>query len=104
MEDENEYQDVDEEMDEPVEDGQSGPIDSLVGLVRYMVTNVVDEPENVNITPEQFGSTIHIKIRVPEEEMGRVIGRQGRIARSMRTLLTVAASRKGLRASLDIDS
>jgi predicted RNA-binding protein YlqC (UPF0109 family) len=36
--------------------------------------------------------------------MGKVIGRQGRIARSMRTLLTIAAARKGLRASLDIDS
>lgn len=80
------------------------PIDSLVALTHYMVENVVDDVEDIQIIPERLGSNVHIKIRVPEEDMGRVIGRQGRIARSMRTILMIAASRKGLRASLDIDS
>ncbi len=80
------------------------PIDSLVALTEYMVENVVDDVEGIQIIPERLGSNVHIKIRVPEEDMGRVIGRQGRIARSMRTILMIAASRKGLRASLDIDS
>lgn len=79
-------------------------IDSLVALTQYMVDAVVDDAEDIQIIPERLGSNVHIKIRVPEEEMGRVIGRQGRIARSMRTILMIAASRKGLRASLDIDS
>ncbi|HQX62573.1 MAG TPA: KH domain-containing protein [Thermomicrobiales bacterium] len=79
-------------------------IDSLVALTEYMVENVVEDVEGIQIIPERLGSNVHIKIRVPEEDMGRVIGRQGRIARSMRTILMIAASRKGLRASLDIDS
>jgi predicted RNA-binding protein YlqC (UPF0109 family) len=58
----------------------------------------------LQIKVEDFGAAVHIKLIVPEEEMGKVIGRQGRIARSMRTLLTIAAARKGLRANLDIDS
>jgi predicted RNA-binding protein YlqC (UPF0109 family) len=79
-------------------------VGELVELVRFMVSALVDEPETLEIRPERFGQNVHIKIVVPEEDMGRVIGRQGRIARSMRTLLTIASSRKGLRASLDIDS
>jgi len=80
------------------------PIDDLAAFVEFMVSNMVEEPDSFRVVPERMGTTVHIKVIVPEEEMGRVIGRQGRIARSMRTLLTIAASRKGLRASLDIDS
>lgn len=80
------------------------PIDELAAFVGFMVSNMVEEPDSFRVVSERMGTTVHIKVIVPEEEMGRVIGRQGRIARSMRTLLTIAASRKGLRASLDIDS
>ncbi|MCC6936272.1 MAG: KH domain-containing protein [Thermomicrobiales bacterium] len=95
-------------MDENVANADAvdteSPIDSLVSLTQFMVENVVEDPEVVQVIPERLGANVHIKVRVPEEEMGRVIGRQGRIARSMRTILMIAASRKGLRASLDIDS
>lgn len=102
--------DTDEYDEDEDEDDQSGsrepasPIESLAELVEFMVSNVVDDPSVVQVVPEKMGQNVHIKVIVPEEEMGRVIGRQGRIARSMRTLLTIAASRKGMRASLDIDS
>lgn len=95
-------------MDENVANADAvdteSPIDSLVSLTQFMVENVVEDPEVVQVIPERLGANVHIKVRVPEEEMGRVIGRQGRIARSMRTILMIAALRKGLRASLDIDS
>jgi predicted RNA-binding protein YlqC (UPF0109 family) len=84
--------------------GLPGPAADLVRFVEFMASNLVDDPSTLEIRPENFGSAIHIKLIVPEDEMGKVIGRQGRIARSMRTLLTIAAARKGLRASLDIDS
>ncbi len=76
----------------------------LAEFVRYMSSSMVDDPSVLTITPEVYGQTVHIKLTVPEEDIGKVIGRQGRIARSMRTLLSIAAMRKGLRASLDIDS
>ena len=101
-----EYDDDDLDLDQqPAATTQTdGAVGELVELVRYMVSELVDDPETLEIRPEQFGQNVHIKVIVPEEDMGKVIGRQGRIARSMRTLLTIAASRKGLRASLDIDS
>ena len=108
--DDDEYDETDdEETDaEPLPAGIAltgdAPIDELATFVEFMVSNLVDEPDAFRVVPERLGTNVHIKVIVPEEEMGRVIGRQGRIARSMRTLLTIAASRKGLRASLDIDS
>ena len=65
---------------------------------------LIDAAEQVSVTEVVTGPDIILELRVGPGDMGRVIGRQGRIARSMRTLLTIAAMRKGLRASLDIDS
>jgi predicted RNA-binding protein YlqC (UPF0109 family) len=47
---------------------------------------------------------VQIDLRVPAKDLGKVIGREGRIARSMRTLVMVAASRHNVRTNLDIDS
>lgn len=102
IDDVDDYEDEDDEVSGNVLEPDA--IESLANFVAYMVGNLVDDPEAVTIQPEKLGQNVHIKITVPEEEMGRVIGRQGRIARSMRTLVTIAAARKGLRASLDIDS
>ena len=109
--DDDDYDDEadDEEADaEPLPSGIAltgdAPIDELATFVEFMVSNLVEEPESFRVVPERLGTNVHIKVIVPEDEMGRVIGRHGRIARSMRTLLTIAASRTGLRASLDIDS
>jgi predicted RNA-binding protein YlqC (UPF0109 family) len=110
LDDVDEYDDEydDEEEDDLQESGVvatgDATIDELANFVEFMVSNLVEDPDAYRVVPERLGANVHIKVIVPEEEMGRVIGRQGRIARSMRTLLTIAASRKGIRASLDIDS
>lgn len=77
--------------------------EELRRLVHYLATNLVDEPDTVEVTAEQRGSAVHLNLRVPEREMGKVIGRQGRIARAMRTVVMIAGSRHNLRASLDIE-
>jgi predicted RNA-binding protein YlqC (UPF0109 family) len=76
---------------------------SLRELVLYMASNLVDDPDQVTVTAEQRGSAVHLDLRVPQEELGKVIGRQGRIARAMRTVVMVAGTRHNVRASLDID-
>ena len=78
-------------------------MEELKSLVEYMAQNLVDEPDTVEVDGQQRGRVVAIHLKVPESEMGKVIGRQGRIARAMRTLLTIAASKQGLRASLDIN-
>ena len=105
------YEDVDGEEDEEFEDGGDGaapltsadPVEELRGLVLYLATSLVDEPDAVEVTAERRGPGVHLSLRVPEEELGKVIGRQGRIARAMRTALMIAGSRHNLRASLDIE-
>jgi predicted RNA-binding protein YlqC (UPF0109 family) len=75
----------------------------LRGLVTYLATNLVDDPEHVEVEARQRGGSVFISLRVPEEELGKVIGRGGRIARAMRTALMIAGSRNNVRASLDIE-
>lgn len=82
---------------------ETTPADELRDLVVYMATNLVDSPDEVDVSVEERGSSVQISLRVPEEEMGKVIGRQGRIARSMRTLVMIAGTRHNVRASLDIE-
>ncbi|HET7036166.1 MAG TPA: KH domain-containing protein [Thermomicrobiaceae bacterium] len=75
----------------------------MKSLVEFMARNLVENPDDVRVEAQQRGRVVSIQLMVPPDEMGKVIGRQGRIARAMRTLLTIAASRHALRASLDIN-
>lgn len=75
----------------------------LRNLVAYLATNLVDDPESVEVEARQRGGSVFISLRVPEEELGKVIGRGGRIARAMRTALMISGSRNNVRASLDIE-
>jgi uncharacterized protein len=78
-------------------------VERLRGLVTYLATNLVDDPQSVEVEARQRGGSVFISLRVPEEELGKVIGRGGRIARAMRTALMIAGSRNNVRASLDIE-
>jgi predicted RNA-binding protein YlqC (UPF0109 family) len=98
------------ESETVVQEGASEPLqrteaaESLCGLVSYLVTNLVDDPDAVQIDVQQRGSMVQIQLRLPEQELGKVIGRGGRIAKAMRTALMIAGSRHHLRVSLDIES
>lgn len=81
----------------------SDSAEQLRGLVHYLAQNLVDDPESVEVEARQRGGSVFVSLRVPEEELGRVIGRGGRIARAMRTALMIAGSRNNVRASLDIE-
>jgi predicted RNA-binding protein YlqC (UPF0109 family) len=96
-----------DEADFGVDDALYAPstdaAERLRGLVTYLATNLVDDPEHVEVEARQRGGSVFISLRVPEEELGKVIGRGGRIARAMRTALMIAGSRNNVRASLDIE-
>lgn len=73
-------------------------------LVEYIAKSLVDHPEAVEVSQTRGAQAIIIRLRVAPEDKGWVIGRHGRVADAMRTLLRVAASLKaGRRAILDID-
>lgn len=72
-------------------------------LIDYIARSLVDDPTQVEIKQDRVGSSrVHIELRVAKEDMGRVIGKGGRVANAMRVLLRVAAAREGKQASLDV--
>jgi predicted RNA-binding protein YlqC (UPF0109 family) len=71
-------------------------------LIEYIALSLVDDPLQVRVEQSRHGSNVDIRLQVAKEDMGRVIGKSGRVANAMRVLLRVAAAREGRRASLDI--
>jgi len=76
----------------------------LKELVEYIARSIVSHPEDVEVSEEDEGSgRILVTLRVHSDDKGRVIGRRGRVAQSVRSLLRVAAIKDGVHANLDID-
>ena len=71
-------------------------------LVEYIALSLVDDPSQVVVTQSREGGRENLELHVAKEDMGRVIGKGGRVANAMRILLRVAAAREGKQASLDV--
>ena len=74
----------------------------LKDLVEYMAKTLVEDPNQVQVNVIEGATSITLELRVAPDDMGRVIGKSGRIANAMRTLVRVAAMRQGKRATLEI--
>ena len=72
-------------------------------LVELIAKALVDHPDEVVVTEEQEGKNIRIQLHVVPSDMGKVIGRQGRIAKAIRAVVKAAASRDDIRVDVDID-
>ena len=75
---------------------------AMKDLIEYMAKSLVDNPDEVQVMEERDGDRVVLRLLVAEPDMGKVIGKQGRIAQAMRTLLKVAAVKRGERAVLEI--
>ncbi len=74
----------------------------MVELVRYIVSNLVDD-QNFDVEEiEKEDGEIELRIILPKDEMGRVIGKQGRIAKSIRTVVKAASSKSKIKYSVEI--
>jgi predicted RNA-binding protein YlqC (UPF0109 family) len=71
-------------------------------LIDYIARSLVDDPSQVEISQGRRGSQVILRLKVAKEDMGRVIGKSGRVANAMRVLLKVSAAQEGKRATLDI--
>jgi predicted RNA-binding protein YlqC (UPF0109 family) len=71
-------------------------------LIEYIANELVEDKSQVVVKEIEEGGRIRIELQVSKEDMGRVIGKGGRVANSIRVLLRVAAAREGKRATLDI--
>lgn len=71
-------------------------------LLTYIARNLVDYPDAVHVTEHAGDGETVLELRVDPEDMGKVIGRQGRIAKEIRTLIRSVAQRQGTRVSVEI--
>ncbi len=71
-------------------------------LIIYVVKALVDHPENVDVQEVQGEKTTVIELKVAQEDLGKVIGKQGRTARALRTILNAAGTKMGKRCVLEI--
>jgi predicted RNA-binding protein YlqC (UPF0109 family) len=71
-------------------------------LVEYIAKSLVDDPSQVQVSEVSGSGSIIIELRVAPEDMGRIIGKNGRVVNSIRTLLRASAARQGKRVTLEI--
>lgn len=71
-------------------------------LLLYVATQLVDNPDAVTVTEREDGDNTVLELRVAPEDMGKVIGRQGRIAKEIRTIIKTVAQREGKHVTVDI--
>ena len=71
-------------------------------LVEVIAKSLVDHPEDVRVEEKQQDRQVTLELHVDEDDMGKVFGRQGRIAKAMRTVVKAAATRENKKVSVDI--
>ena len=71
-------------------------------LLLYVAKQLVDNPEAVTVTEREDGDNTVLELRVAPEDMGKVIGRQGRIAKEIRTVVKTVAQRTGEKVTVEI--
>lgn len=71
-------------------------------LLTYIAKNLVDNPDQVNITEREAGEETVFEVRVADTDMGKIIGRQGRIVKEIRVLMRSVAQRQGKKVSVEI--
>lgn len=72
-------------------------------LLLYIARNLVENPDEVSVTEREDDDGLTLELRVAPDDMGKVIGRQGRIAKEIRTLIRAQAQRSGMKnVSVDI--
>ena len=100
--------DVDDE-DEVDEDDEIGAEGNRIvggvpkGVLEYVARNIVDDPDGVFVeTSERRGGDVELRLHWSPSDMGKVIGRRGRVAQALRQVVAAAGTKEGVRASLDI--
>jgi predicted RNA-binding protein YlqC (UPF0109 family) len=96
-----------DEIDEVGEVGEGNERSAVdggtsLGVLTYLAKSLSNDPESVSIDTEERRNGLRLNLHVAPEDMGRVIGRRGRTAQAIRTLVNVAGAKDGIQASVDI--
>lgn len=74
----------------------------MASLVEVIARALVSKPDEVNVTEEIDGKNIVVRLRVADEDIGKIIGKSGRIAKALRTVVKAAAIKQNLRVTVEI--
>ena len=74
----------------------------MKALTEYIAKALVENPADVSVNQSRQGSRVRLELKVSRDDMGRVIGKNGRVANAIRILLRVAAEREGQQVTLDV--
>jgi uncharacterized protein len=110
VDDVDDVDDLDDDMDDvdEVDDGDEGnqrtPVDggTPLAVLTYLARALSNDPDSVVINTEERRGGVRLNLHVAPDDMGRVIGRRGRTAQAIRTLVNVAGAKDGVQASVDI--
>ncbi len=75
---------------------------SMQGLVEFIAKSLVDDPSQVHVSEIEGKSAVILELRVAPDDMGRIIGKQGRTVNAMRTLVRILAAKQGKRVTLEV--
>lgn len=75
----------------------------MVELIEYIAKSLVDEPEKVKVSSQEGEDANNILLQVSSTDMGKVIGKQGRIAKAIRSILKAVSLKEEIRVNLEID-
>ncbi|KGF29640.1 hypothetical protein HMPREF2134_15585 [Peptoniphilus lacrimalis DNF00528] len=75
----------------------------MVELIEYIAKSLVDEPEKVKVSSQEGEDVNNILLQVSSTDMGKVIGKQGRIAKAIRSILKAVSLKEEIRVNLKID-
>ena len=89
------------DVEEDVDTGNLVPAGTAKAVLEYLVESLVDDPDSVTIDVDE-GRVIALRVRVAPDDMGRVIGRRGRVAQAIRTVVRAAGAGEGVDAQVDI--
>jgi predicted RNA-binding protein YlqC (UPF0109 family) len=97
--------DLVEDLDDGVEDGldadDEAPAPTAEDVLAYLVESLVDDPDSVEIDSIEGRRGVSLEVRVAPGDMGRVIGRRGRMANAIRTVVRAAAVKDGVATDVD---
>jgi uncharacterized protein len=95
--------DEDDDLDEVGAEGNRIVGGIPKGVLEYVARNIVDDPDGVFVeTSERRNGEVELRLHVSPSDMGKVIGRRGRVAQALRQVVAAAGTKEGVRATLDI--
>jgi hypothetical protein len=94
--------DIDDEVDDEVDDANRVVGGLSRNVLTYLAKSIVEDPDAVVVETEERRNSVTLRLHVSPSDMGRVIGRRGRVAQAIRSVVRAAAAKEGVDATVDI--